>query len=168
MKNQFSTLLKEVISLSREEAVRLNSNAIGLGHLLLALIKQDHNVTILLLKKADINLPDLQKDIEGCILQEEKMSDVPTGKAMVVKKTIFGWFSSPRPNALSLSRKAEKAIRESLLEARHLQSEQVEPEHLLLSIVHDADDSAATIFNRHGLTHLAVEAGIRELLQDHR
>ncbi len=64
MKNQFSTLLKEVISLSREEAVRLNSEAIGTGHLLLALIRQDHRMTILLLKKADITLQELQKEID--------------------------------------------------------------------------------------------------------
>ena len=58
MKNQFSVSLKEVISFSREEAVRLNSDAIGTGHLMLALIKQDHNVAILLLKKADIAKPE--------------------------------------------------------------------------------------------------------------
>jgi ATP-dependent Clp protease ATP-binding subunit ClpC len=168
MKNNFSPLLKEVISLSREEAVRLNSEAIGTGHLLLALIKQDHNVTILLLKKADIAKPELQKEIEACILREEKISDIDAGEAKVFKKTIFGWFSSPQPNGLPLSRKAEKAIRASLMEAKHMHSTLVEPEHLLLSILHDTDDSAAMIFDRHGLTHRAVEAGIRELLQTHR
>jgi ATP-dependent Clp protease ATP-binding subunit ClpC len=168
MKNQFSTLLKEVISLSREESVRLNSNAIGMGHLLLALVKQDHNMTILLLKRGDIALPELEKEIEACILQEESISEVPTGKAMVFKKTIFGKPSSPQPNGLPLSRNAEKAIRVSLLEAKRMHSSLVEPEHLLLSILNDADDSATRIFNRHGLTHRAVEAGIRELLQYHR
>jgi len=168
MKNQFSVSLKEVISLSREEAVRLNSHAIGTGHLLLALIKQDHNVTILLLKKADVTLPELQKEIEVCILQEEKISDIDAGKARVAKKTIFGWSSPPRPNGLPLSRKAEKGVRVSLLEAKNMHSLLVEPEHLLLSILNDAGDSAARIFNRHGLTHHAVEAGIREMLQDHR
>jgi ATP-dependent Clp protease ATP-binding subunit ClpC len=168
MKNQFSTLLKEVISLSREEAVRLNSEAIGTGHLSLALIRRDHHMTILLLKKADIILSELQKEIEGCILEEEKISDVPTGKAMMFKKMIFGTPSPPRPNGLPLSRKAEKAIRVGVLEAKHMHSPLVEPEHLLLSILSDTDDSATMIFNRRGLTHRAVEAGIRELLQDHR
>lgn len=166
MKNQFSTLLKEVISLGREEAVRLNSDAIGTGHLLLALIKQDHNVTTLLLKKADITLPELQKEIEVCIRQEEKISDIDAGKAMVFKKTIFGKSSRLRPNGLPLSRKAEKAIRVSLLEAKNMHNTLVEPEHLLLSILNGADDSAARVFKRHGLTHRAVEAGIRELLED--
>ena len=143
MKNQFSTLLKEVISFGREEAVRLNCNAIGTGHLLLALIKQDHNMTILLLKKADITLPELQKEIDACILQGEKISDIDVGKARV---------------GLPLSRRSEKAIRVSILEAKHMHSKLVEPEHLLLSILNDADDSAAKIFDRHGLTYRAAEA----------
>jgi ATP-dependent Clp protease ATP-binding subunit ClpC len=168
MKNQFSALLKEVISLSREEAIRLKSDAIGTGHLLLALIKQDHNMTILLLKKADIALPELQKEIEACILQEEKIADGPTGKAMVFRKFFFRKSSSPRPNGLPLTRNAEKAIRAGILEAKHLQSTLVEPEHLLLSILNDTDDSATRIFDRHGLTHGAAEARIRELSQAHR
>ena len=167
MKNQFSVPLKEVISLGREEAIRLKSDAIGTGHLLLGLIKQDHNVTILL-KKADIALPGLQKEIETCILQEDKISAAPAGKAMVFKKTIFGRRSSPPPNGLPLSRNAEKAIRIGLLEAKRMHSSLVEPEHLLLSILNDTDDSAATVFTRHGITHQSVEAQIRELSQAHR
>ena len=167
MKNQFSVPLKEVISLGREEAIRLKSDAIGTGHLLLGLIKQDHNVTILL-KKADIALSQLQKEIEACILQEDKISAAPAGKAMVFKKTIFGRRSSPPPNGLPLSRNAEKAIRIGLLEAKRMHSSLVEPEHLLLSILNDTDDSAATVFTRHGITHQSVEAQIRELSQAHR
>jgi len=160
-------LLKEVISLGREEAIRLKSDTIGTGHLSLALIRQDHNMTTLLLKKADIALPELQKEIEACILHEEKISDIDAGEAKVFKKTIFGWFSSPRPNGLPLTRNAEKAIRVGILEAKHMHSPLVEPEHLLLSILNDTDNSAAKIFNRHGLTHQAVEAHISELLQAH-
>jgi ATP-dependent Clp protease ATP-binding subunit ClpC len=167
MKNQFSVPLKEVISLGREEAIRLKSDAIGTGHLSLALIRQDRNMTTLLLKKADIVLPELQKEIEACILQEEKISNIDAGKARVGKKTIFGWFSPSRPNSLPLSREAEKAIRLGILEAKQMHSTLVEPEHLLLSILNDADDSAARIFNRHGLTHQAVEAHFSELLQAH-
>lgn len=168
MKNQFSVPLKEVISLGREEAIRLKSDAIGKGHLLLALTRQDHHMTILLLKKADIDLSELQKEIEACILQEEKKADAPTGKAMVFRKFSFRKPFSPRPNGLPLTRKAEKAIRVSLLEAKHMNSPMVEPEHLLLSILDDADDPTARIFNRHGITHSVAEARIRELLQAHR
>lgn len=168
MKNQFSVPLKEVISLGREEAIRLKSDAIGTGHLLLALIKQDHNMEAHFLKKADIALSQLQKEIEACILQEDKISAAPAGKAMVFKKTIFGRRSSPPPNGLPLSRNAEKAIRIGLLEAKRMHSSLVEPEHLLLSILNDTDDSAATVFTRHGITHQSVEAQIRELSQAHR
>jgi ATP-dependent Clp protease ATP-binding subunit ClpC len=167
MKNQFSAPLKEVISLGREEAIRLKSDVIGTGHLSLALIKQDHQMMILLLKKADIDLAELQKEIEACILQEEKISNIDAGKARVDKKTIFGWFSPSRPNGLPLSRKAEKAIRVSLLEAKQIHSTLVEPEHLLLSILNETDDSVVRIFNQHGLTHQAVEVHISEVLQAH-
>ena len=157
MKNQFSVSLKEVISLGREEAIRLKSDAIGTGHLLLALIKQDHHMTVLLLKKADIDLSELQREIEACIVQGGKKADVDAGKAMVFKKFMFRKPSSPHPNGLPLSRGAEKAIRVGLLEAKHLNSTLVEPEHLLLSILKDTDDPAARIFNRHGITHQAAK-----------
>lgn len=141
MNTHFSSPLKEVISLSREEAIRLHSDMIGTGHLLLALIRHDPAV-----------LPGIQKGIEARIVAEQG-SAADAGKAMVVKK--IGFFSLFRRNrdglrrsgriGMRLSREAEKAIRGAVAQAKDRQSAAVGPEHLMLSILKDSDEKWRTL-----------------------
>jgi ATP-dependent Clp protease ATP-binding subunit ClpC len=128
MNTHFSPSLKEVISLSREEAIRLHSDVIGTGHLLLAL------------------RPDLQKEIEAGIVAEQG-SAADTGKALVVKK--IGLFSLFRRNRIGvrLSREAEKAIRGAVVQAKDRQSAAVGPEHLMLSILRDSGEKWRTLLS---------------------
>jgi ATP-dependent Clp protease ATP-binding subunit ClpC len=121
MNIHFSSPLKEVISLSREEAIRLHSDAIGTGHLLLALMRRDPAV-----------LPGIQKEIEAGITAEQGPA-AGAGKAMVFQKK--GWFRGMR-----LSREAEKAIRGAVLVAKDTQSAAVGPEHLMQSILKDSGE----------------------------
>jgi ATP-dependent Clp protease ATP-binding subunit ClpC len=50
MEAKFSNRVKEVISLSREEALRLGHDYIGTEHLLLGMIREGEGVAISLLK----------------------------------------------------------------------------------------------------------------------
>jgi ATP-dependent Clp protease ATP-binding subunit ClpC len=152
MNNNFSSSLKEIISLSREEAIRLHSDMIGTGHLLLALLRQAPGTWM---RKDPALLPELQKEIEAVIATEQG-SAADAGKAMVFQKR--GFFSLFRRNtiglpqgrrdslrqgpgdALPLSRQAEKAIRVAVVVAKDRQSPAVEPEHLLLSILTDTNE----------------------------
>ena len=59
MEAKFSNRVKEVISLSREEALRLGHDYIGTEHLLLGVIREGEGVAISLLKKLGISLEDL-------------------------------------------------------------------------------------------------------------
>ena len=54
MEAKFSNRVKEVISLSREEALRLGHDYIGTEHLLLGVIREGEGVAISLLKKLGI------------------------------------------------------------------------------------------------------------------
>jgi ATP-dependent Clp protease ATP-binding subunit ClpC len=141
MKNHFSSSLKEVLSLGREEAIRLDSITIDTGHVLLAMIRQGDSNTVSLLKQATVSLPDLQREIETGI-REKKMADIPAGKAMIFKKRLFGVFSSPRPSGLRLTREVESAIRKSIVVAADKKSPLVEPEHLLLAILKEKDPTS--------------------------
>jgi ATP-dependent Clp protease ATP-binding subunit ClpC len=51
MEAKFSNRVKEVISLSREEAIRLGHDYIGTEHLLLGMIREGEGTAITLLKK---------------------------------------------------------------------------------------------------------------------
>jgi ATP-dependent Clp protease ATP-binding subunit ClpC len=127
MKNRFSTLLKEAISLSHEEAIRLQSGVIDKNHFLLGIIRQGDSRTISLLKQTTASLPDLQKEIEAAI-RENKGARIPVRNA--------------NRNSLYLTRDAERAIRDSQVLAAQQKSPLIEPEHLLLAILKDRDPTS--------------------------
>ena len=64
MEAKFSNRVKEVISLSREEALRLGHDYIGTEHLLLGVIREGEGVAIGLLKKLGISLEDLRASLK--------------------------------------------------------------------------------------------------------
>jgi ATP-dependent Clp protease ATP-binding subunit ClpC len=164
MKIHFSSVLKEVVSLSREEAIRLQSEAIGTSHFLLAMIRRGHSCTMDLLNQGTVPLPDLQRGIETGI-RESKEADIPEGRAMIFKKRLLGRFSSPQPSGLHLTREAEKAIRVSAVLAARMKSPLVEPEHLLLSILKDKDNLVVRTLTGYGLTYEVTEARLRHVLK---
>jgi len=163
MKNRFSPVLKEVVSLSREEAIRLKSEAIDTSHLILAMIRQGHASTIDLLKHATISLPDLQKEIETDI-REIKQALIPAGRAVIFKNRLFGGFSSLRPTGLRLTREVEKALRVSVVLAAQMKSPMVEPHHLLLAILKDKNNLVTRTLSGYGLTYELAEARLRHVL----
>ena len=64
MEAKFSNRVKEVISLSREEALRLGHDYIGTEHLLLGMIREGEGVAIGLLKKLGVSLDELRNSVE--------------------------------------------------------------------------------------------------------
>jgi ATP-dependent Clp protease ATP-binding subunit ClpC len=64
MDNNFSAQVKEIISFSREEALRLGNDFIGTEHLLLGLIREGDNTAIRILKTFNVDLYELRKEIE--------------------------------------------------------------------------------------------------------
>ena len=65
MEAKFSNRVKEVISLSREEALRLGHDYIGTEHLLLGMIREGEGVAIGLLKKLGVSVDELRTNIEN-------------------------------------------------------------------------------------------------------
>ena len=60
MDNNFSAQVKEIISFSREEALRLGNDFIGTEHLLLGLIREGDNTAVRILKSFNVDLYELQ------------------------------------------------------------------------------------------------------------
>jgi ATP-dependent Clp protease ATP-binding subunit ClpC len=60
MEAKFSNRVKEVISLSREEALRLGHDYIGTEHLLLGMIREGEGIAISLLQKLGVSIDDLR------------------------------------------------------------------------------------------------------------
>lgn len=129
MDNNFSTQVKEIISFSREEALRLGNDFIGTEHLLLGLIREGDNTAIKILKGFNVDIFELKKEIELAIKDK-------TGKNIA------------NINSLPLTRQAEKVIRVTVLEAKSLKSNLVETEHLMLSILKNKENIATQILNQ--------------------
>ena len=67
MDNNFSAQVKEIISYSREEALRLGNDFIGTEHLVLGLIREGENTDIKILKSLNIDIYELRKEIEMAV-----------------------------------------------------------------------------------------------------
>ena len=64
MDDNFSARVKDVISYSKEEALRLGHTFIGTEHLMLGILRDGEGKAISILKSIDLNLEDLRKKIE--------------------------------------------------------------------------------------------------------
>jgi ATP-dependent Clp protease ATP-binding subunit ClpC len=70
MEAKFSPKVKEVISFSREEALRLKHDQIGIEHLLLGLIREGDGMAIKVLRSLDIDIALFRKKIEDAIKRQ--------------------------------------------------------------------------------------------------
>lgn len=129
MDNNFSLQVKEIISYSREEALRLGNDFIGTEHLLLGMIRDGENTAVRILKSLHVDLSELRKEIEMAV--KDKTS-----------KNINNI------NSLPLTKQAEKVIRITVLEAKSLKSPMVETEHLMLSILKNKENIATQILQQ--------------------
>ena len=64
MEQSFSERIKEVISHSREEALRLGHGFIGTEHLILGIIRQGEGGAIYILNNLKIEITGLRKKVE--------------------------------------------------------------------------------------------------------
>ncbi|MDI9337121.1 MAG: ATP-dependent Clp protease ATP-binding subunit [Alphaproteobacteria bacterium] len=134
MDNNFSSSTKEIISFSRDEALRIGNDFIGLEHIMLALIKEHKNLAIKLLKNLKVKIDLLKIEIEGSL-------------SININPNLNDSVSLP------LTKQAEKALRVSYLEAKYLKSNQTEPEHLLLGILKNKDNIVTNIIAQYEVTY---------------
>ena len=64
MDANFSSKVKDVISYSKEEALRLGHDYIGVEHLLLGIIREGNGLAVKILESLGINSKDLRAQIE--------------------------------------------------------------------------------------------------------
>ena len=134
MDNNFSAQVKEIISYSREEALRLGNDFIGTEHLLLGLIRDGENTAIQVLKQFKVDLYELRKEIELTVKDK-------TGKNIA------------NINSLPLTKQAEKVIRVTVLEAKATKSPLVESEHLMMSILKNKENIATQILMQYDVDY---------------
>jgi ATP-dependent Clp protease ATP-binding subunit ClpC len=142
MEAKFSNRVKEVISLSREEALRLGHDYIGTEHLLLGLIREGEGLAVNILKKLGVPLDELRATIERAT----------RGTAVNNVKNIAN---------IPFTRASEKVLKITYLEAKIFKTNIIGTEHLLLSILRDEDTLATQVLHQFNVTYDVV----REMLE---
>jgi ATP-dependent Clp protease ATP-binding subunit ClpC len=133
MEAKFSPQVKDVISFSREEALRLGHDYIGAEHLLLGLIREGDGMAIKILKSLGVDTSKLRRSIEEAVRGTSSVT-VNLGN-------------------IPLTKQAEKVLKITYLEAKIFKSDLIGTEHLLLSILRDDDNIASQILLQYSVTY---------------
>ena len=134
---KFSSRVKEVLSLSREEAIRLGHSYIGSEHLLLGILRGGEGSAMNLLKRLGVPLKELKKAIESSI------EHVPS--------------SGDLGDNIPLSRQSEKVLKITYLEAKIFHSQLIGTEHLLLSMLRDKESSVTQVLREFDVDYHVVK-----------
>jgi len=147
MEAKFSQRVKDVISFSREEALRLGNDFIGVEHLLLGLIREGDGKAITVLKEFHLDLKMIRKEIE------QNLSGTSSGEAKNLSN-------------IPLVKQAERVLKLTYLEAKLYKSPMIGTEHLLLSILKNEDNVACSILNKYGVIYENVKDELESMKDD--
>ena len=135
MDDNFSPKVRDVITFSKEEALRLGHEFIGTEHLLLGLIRKGEGKAIEILTTFDVDLVLLRKKLEQLNPPNPTFTE-----------------STDKPN-LHLTRQAEKALKTTFLEAKLYQSESIDTAHLLLCILRNENDPTTKLIQKYHVNY---------------
>jgi ATP-dependent Clp protease ATP-binding subunit ClpC len=147
MEAKFSQRVKDVLSYSREEAIRLGNDYIGLEHLLLGIIREGEGMAIQILNYFGIDLGKIRKEIELAV------ANASGNKVKSVEN-------------IPLIKQAERALKITYLEAKLFNSELIGTEHLLLAILKDNDNIVTRAFNNYGVDYDAVKDELKAIMSN--
>ncbi|SFC78203.1 ATP-dependent Clp protease ATP-binding subunit [Flavobacterium phragmitis] len=130
MDDNFSPRVKDVITYSKEEALRLGHDFIGTEHLMLGILRDGNGKAIHILNNLAVDLDHLRRKVE--ILSPANLSVEVNAE----KKN------------LHLTRQAERALKTTFLEAKVFQSSSISTAHLLLCILRNENDPTTKLLNK--------------------
>ncbi len=144
MEGNFSNRVRDVISYSREEAIRLGHDYIGTEHLLLGIIREGEGIAVKILRNLGCDLFKLKKSVEETVRS--------TGGTLTVGN-------------IPLTKQAEKVLKITYLEAKLYKSDVIGTEHLLLSLLRDDENLAAQILQQgFSVTYDAVRSELDTII----
>ncbi|MDG1348066.1 MAG: ATP-dependent Clp protease ATP-binding subunit [Crocinitomicaceae bacterium] len=147
MEAKFSPRVKDVISFSREEALRLGNDYIGVEHLLLGMIREGDGKAIRILLEFNLDLNQIRTEVEGTLTKSASIKNANLTNIPLVKQ-------------------AEKVLKITYLEAKLFKSPMIGTEHLLLSILKEPDSVACRILNKYGVIHENAKDELEAILND--
>ena len=148
MNRKFSPKVKKIISLSRDEAVRLGHDYIGTEHLLLGMLKEQDNMAIKVLSSLQLDLDQLKYRVEE------------STKANRTDNTNLNVGNIP------LNKHAEKVLKVTFLESKLFKNDEINPEHLMLSILKHKDNLASKILDHFDVDYDGYKTELEYVTQE--
>ena len=138
MNAKFSQRVKDILSYSKEEAIRLGNSHIGPEHLFLGILRDGEGVAVDILINKGVDLPLLKESIENSIKAD---NPIPIADHDVIP----------------LLRTTERILKLVYLEAKALRSDTIESEHLLLAIIKDESGLVIRFLSELGIDYQVVK-----------
>ena len=145
---KFSPKVKEVIAKSRDLAVMLGHDYIGTEHLLLGIIEEKRGLSMRVLASLHVDPDELRQTVEDSIRKGSNgKADLNVGN-------------------LPLNKQAEMVLKVTFLEAKMLKSEEIAPEHLMLSILKHKENPASEILREYDIDYDVFKAELEYVRQE--
>ena len=142
MDAKFSPRAREIMFRSHEEAVRLGNSYIGLEHVFLGIIDgKDNNVTNI--------LDELKLDIEAF-----KQKLVASIKSNIIEKS--------NTDNIPLTKQTERALKFTYIVAKEFNCELIDPEHLMLAILHDDNNIVSQRLEYEGINYDIFKSRVKK------
>ena len=133
MDAKFSPRVREIMFRSHEEAVKLGNSYIGLEHIFLGIIDgKDNNVTNI--------LDELKLDIE--VFKQKLVASI---KSNIVEKN--------NTDNIPLTKQTERALKFTYIVAKEFNCDEIDPEHLMLAILHDDNNIVSQRLEYEGINY---------------
>ena len=149
MDDNFSPRVKDVISFSKEEALRLGHDFIGTEHLMLGLLRDGQGKAVEILNALDIDLSQLRRKVEILSPANPNTS-----------------ISANEKKNLHLTRQAERALKTTFLEAKLFQSKSINTAHLLLCVLRNENDPTTKLLNKLRINYDNVKEQFKQIIAD--
>jgi ATP-dependent Clp protease ATP-binding subunit ClpC len=142
MDYQLSNNLNEILSYSKEEAMRLGSYTIGTDHLILGILRHQDNSAFEIFMKFEVDHKTLKAKIE------EKLK-------------VGNMVPFEHADKINISKGAESSLRVMYLEAHSLKDAQPSPVHLLLAILRGDEGVSISLLKDWGITYDSVRGTLK-------
>lgn len=146
MEAKFSPRVKDVINFSREEALRLGNDYIGVEHLLLGLIREGEGLGIRVLNEFNVDFDQVRLQLESYLSRSTRVAANSAN--------------------IPLVKQAERVLKVTYLEAKLFKSPVIGTEHLLLSILKDENNVACRTLNKYGIIYENVKDELEAMLEE--
>ena len=148
MDDNFSSRVKDVITFSKEEALRLGHDFIGTEHLMLGILRDGEGKAIDILNSLSVDIIYLRKKVE--------ILSPPNSDSS---------FTSNSKKNLHLTRQAERALKTTFLEAKLFQNSTINTAHLILCILRNDNDPTARLLNKLNVNYENVKEYYKEMIE---